>query len=188
MSILKRAALLIAFLSLVAGIPNAASADYYEPSWDRYRSSGKCFYCGAWSDYDYRDYKVRAGDTVWNISERCGIPYWELYQLNPHVFRHRSINYLKIGEILSVPYGCRLRRVSYDRGRCYCGVQSDVICYTIKRGDTLFDIANKYHTSVESIQYLNGRTKLSPHNIVSGREICVRDERRIRGGGRHYPH
>jgi len=49
-----------------------------------------------------------------------------------------------------------------------------IIIYTVRTGDTLWDLANEYDTSVEAIMDLNPQIK-DPNKIYVGQRIKIRD-------------
>ena len=82
-------------------------------------------------------YVVRAGDTFYGIATSYGIEVEELAQLNRGV----SINLLAVGQALTVPAVPALPLSSRS--------------YTVRRGDTLLDIALRFNVSAEAIANAN---------------------------------
>ena len=83
------------------------------------------------------NYVVKAGDTLWGISNQFGVSVTELSKLN-------DVNAatLKIGQVLKIPTNS--------------GTNPDnMFMYTVKKGDTLWSIARVYGTSVDQIKKLN---------------------------------
>ena len=85
-------------------------------------------------------YVVRAGDTFYGIASSYGIEVEELAQLNRGV----SINLLYVGQALTVPAVPVLPPSSRS--------------YTVRRGDTLLDIALRFDVSAEDIARANNIT------------------------------
>ncbi len=85
-------------------------------------------------------YVVRAGDTFYGIASSYGIEVEELAQLNRGV----SINLLDVGQALTVPAVPVLPPSSRS--------------YTVRRGDTLLDIALRFDVSAEDIARANNIT------------------------------
>lgn len=80
-------------------------------------------------------YTVQKGDSLWSISKKYGISVDELKNANG-----LSSNLLSVGQNLLIP--------SKE-------VDSSSNTYTVKSGDTLYGIAQKYNTSVDNIKSLN---------------------------------
>jgi len=81
-------------------------------------------------------YTVKSGDSLWNIANRYGITVDTLKNLN-----NLSSNTLMIGQILKVPSS-----------------ESAGNTYTVKSGDSLWSIANRYGITVNTLKNLNGLT------------------------------
>ena len=86
-------------------------------------------------------YTVKSGDTLYSIANKYNISVSELKSLN-----NLSSNTLSIGQTL------KLKESSSDI------VTEDYDYYTVKSGDTLYFLANKYNTSVDEIKSLNNLT------------------------------
>lgn len=84
-------------------------------------------------------YKVMKGDTLYGISKKLDTSVDELKKLN-----NLSNNTLSIGQILKIP------TKSIDTG------ETDI--YEVKRGDTLYSIANRYGISVSELKAINDLT------------------------------
>ncbi|MEJ6951910.1 LysM peptidoglycan-binding domain-containing protein [Natronospora cellulosivora (SeqCode)] len=48
---------------------------------------------------------------------------------------------------------------------------ADTVAYTIRSGDTLYEIARRYNTSVDAILRIN--PNIDPRNLQVGSVICV---------------
>lgn len=82
-------------------------------------------------------YTVKAGDTLYGISNQYGVSVTELANLNGV-----NANTLQIGQVLKIP--------------TQSGTNPDnMFLYTVKKGDTLYNIARVYGVSVEAIKNLN---------------------------------
>ena len=82
-------------------------------------------------------YVVKAGDTLYGISNQFGVNVNELAELN----NIRGSN-LKIGQVLKIPTKSGTN-------------PSGMFMYTVRNGDTLYSIAQRYKTTVKAIQELN---------------------------------
>ena len=88
------------------------------------------------SSSDSGTYTVKAGDSLWKIANQYGITVNELKSLNG-----LTSDNLSVGQILKVPSS-----------------SSDSGTYTVKAGDSLWNIANKYGITVNELKSLNGLT------------------------------
>lgn len=88
-------------------------------------------------------YVVRSGDTFSGIASLYGIEVAQLAQLNPGV----NMSLLEVGQELVVP--------------AIPVVSSGSRSYTVRRGDTLFDIALRFDVSAEAIARANSITVTS---------------------------
>ena len=98
-------------------------------------------------------YTVKSGDTLYSIANKYNISVNELKELN-----NLSSNTLSIGQTL------KLKENSSDI------ITQDYDYYTIKNGDTLYSIANKYNTSVDEIKTLNN---LNSNALSVGQKIKI---------------
>ena len=85
-------------------------------------------------------YTVKAGDTLYGISNQFGVSVTELANLN----NVKATN-LQIGQVLTIPSTSGTNPTS-------------LFTYTVKKGDSLYKIASKYNTTVKEIQNLNNLT------------------------------
>ena len=86
-------------------------------------------------------YTVKSGDTLYSIANKYNLTVNELKQLN-----NLTNNTLSIGQTL------KIRETTSDI------ITEDYDYYTVKPGDTLYFIANKYNTTPEEIKSLNNLT------------------------------
>lgn len=83
------------------------------------------------------EYTVRSGDTLWLLAQRYGTTVAELKQLN-----NLTSDLLNIGQVLKIPAG-----------------QTDAYFeYTVRPGDTLWLLGQRFGTTVDAIKRLNGLT------------------------------
>ena len=83
-------------------------------------------------------YTVQKGDSLWVIANKYGITTEELKNYNK-----LTSNLLSIGQVLKIPQG----KTSTEN------------IYIVKKGDSLWTIANRYNTTVEKIKVLNKELK-----------------------------
>lgn len=94
-------------------------------------------------------YTVQKGDSLWVIANKYGITTEELKSYN-----NLTSNLLSIGQVLKIPQG----KTSTEN------------IYTVKKGDSLWTIANRYNTTIEKIKVLNNLTS----NLLSiGQQLKI---------------
>ena len=87
---------------------------------------------------DYFEYTVRSGDTLWLLAQRYGTTVDTIKRLNG-----LTSDVLSIGQVLKIP--------TSDSEPPYFE-------YTVRSGDTLWQLARRYGTTVDAIKSLNGLT------------------------------
>ena len=97
-------------------------------------------------------YVVKAGDTLYGISNQFGVSVTELAELNGI-----KGSALAIGQVLTIP--------SKEGSN-----PNNMFMYTVKAGDTLYGIAQKYNTSVQKIMDLN---YLKNTNLTIGQVLRI---------------
>ena len=105
-------------------------------------------------------YTVKAGDTLYGISNQFGVSVTELAELNGI----KGSN-LQIGRVLNIPSSS--------------GTNPDTMfMYTVKAGDTLYKIAGKYNTTVDKIISLNylKNTNLTVGQVLRIPEMYTKEE------------
>lgn len=99
-------------------------------------------------------YRVRSGDNLWAISRRFGTSVAAIQNANG--LRGSA---LKVGQVLTIPGGGG------------SGEATAVIArYQVRRGDSLWDIAQRHGTSPRQIQQVNG---LSSSRIKPGQVLTI---------------
>jgi len=97
-------------------------------------------------------YTVKAGDTLYGISNQYGVSVVELADLN-----NVTAENLKIGQVLTIP--------------AKAGTNPDnMFMYTVKKGDTLYSIAQVYNTTVSLLKELNN---LSSNSLNIGQVLRI---------------
>ena len=99
-----------------------------------------------------KEYIVKRGDTLWGISNQFGVSVTELAETNKV-----DASTLKVGQVLVIPIKA--------------GTNPDnMFMYTVKKGDSLWNIAKVYNTSVEDIKKLN---YLTSNNLYIGQVLRI---------------
>ena len=96
-------------------------------------------------------YTVKSGDSLWKIANQYGLTVAELKSLNG-----LTSDNLSIGQVLKVS----------NSG----GTSSSSNTYTVKAGDSLWNIANKYGITVDELKSLNN---LTSNNLSIGQVLKV---------------
>lgn len=99
-------------------------------------------------------YTVKSGDSLWSISRKFGVTVNELKKVN-----NLSSNLLSVGQNLIIP-GKKNNTSSNE--------------YVVKKGDTLYGIANKYNVSVDNLKSYNN---LSTDSLSIGQIIKIPDNK-----------
>ena len=104
-------------------------------------------FTGTMQNTDY--YIVQKGDSLWSIANKYGITVQELKKIN-----NLSSNMISVGQKLLV----------VDNESNFTNY------YIVKKGDTLYSIANKYGLSVEELKKMNN---LSTNNLSINQKLYV---------------
>jgi membrane-bound lytic murein transglycosylase D len=106
-------------------------------------------------------YKVKRGDSLAKIANRYGTTVKQLASVNGI----NTLDYLRIGQLINVPS----KRGSGGSGASQSG--TSLVVYIVKAGDTLWDIARSFGTTVDEIVYLN---QLRSKRLRVGDKLKVR--------------
>lgn len=101
------------------------------------------------SNADENIYVVKKGDSLWLIAKNHNTSVDEIKRLN-----NLSSNTLSIGQRLKIPNA----------------ITSNEITYTVKKGDSLWLIANRYDTTLNAIKDKNG---LTSNNLSIGQILKI---------------
>lgn len=114
---------------------------------------------------NYINYIVKKGDSLYSIANDFNIDIPTLMKDNALVN-----NLLKVGQVL------KIRTTSSDNieecyGREYTSPKlSNLITYTVQKGDSLYSIAKKYGTTVQELINVNN---LSSNNLFIGQQLKI---------------
>jgi len=101
-------------------------------------------------------YTVKPGDSLWSIANKYGTTVNNLKSLN-----NLTSDNLTVGQVLRVP--------SSESGSTG-GTPTTPNTYTVKAGDSLWNIANRYNTTVNAIRTLNG---LTSDSLTIGQTLLI---------------
>ena len=97
-------------------------------------------------------YTVKSGDTLYGISNQYGVSVMDIMRVN-----NLNNNNLIVGQVLKIPSNT--------------GTNPDnTFTYTVKKGDSLYSIANIYDTNVNTIKKINN---LTSNNLSIGQKLLI---------------
>jgi membrane-bound lytic murein transglycosylase D len=95
-------------------------------------------------------YRVRPGDTLIGIADRFGVSVYDL-----RIWNHIRGNIINAGHLLRIAAPMR-RAYRYDaRGRVHYSSSAHASVYSIRSGDNLGGIADRFHVSVANLRRWN---------------------------------
>lgn len=97
-------------------------------------------------------YTVKRGDTLYGISNQFGVSVDDIYKLN-----NLTTTNLSIGQVLKIPNKSGTN-------------PNGTFIYTVKKGDSLYNIARRYETTVNEIVSLNN---LKTINLSIGQQLVI---------------
>jgi murein DD-endopeptidase MepM/ murein hydrolase activator NlpD len=100
-------------------------------------------------------HKVKSGESLEKIARNYGVSVQELIKANKNI----NPNKLKVGESLCIPQ----RKLAKT-------TTQDYAIYKVKRGDTLYSIAEKFGVDVQELKSFNN---LKSEKIIEGQEIKI---------------
>ncbi|HJZ47162.1 MAG TPA: LysM domain-containing protein [Roseiflexaceae bacterium] len=106
-------------------------------------------------------YTVSRGDLLYDLALRFNTSVDAIVALNPHI----SPDSLVIGDRLRIPV------MPAARAERHLTAGPGEMVYAVRAGDTLYDLAPRFHTSVEAIAALN--PQVSPHRLMVGQELRI---------------
>ncbi|MBO8137813.1 MAG: M23 family metallopeptidase [Desulfotomaculum sp.] len=98
-----------------------------------------------------RTYLVKAGDTLWELAQKCGISVQALAAMNG--ITENSVLY--IGQVLEMPAAAGGSRVKY----------------TVKPGDNLYDICRRYQVTMGQLLAVNNIK--NPNFVREGQTLAI---------------
>ncbi|MCM1370710.1 MAG: LysM peptidoglycan-binding domain-containing protein [Clostridium sp.] len=101
---------------------------------------------------DYITYTVKKGDTLYSIARNYNLSVSDIVNLN-----NLKTNLLTLGQQLLLPVEQKAIQTEYDT-------------YTVKSGDTLYSIAQRYNISVDNLRKIND---LTTSTLQLGQKLLV---------------
>ena len=144
------------------------------PNQLRETAIGKIASIDEWSppQPSYVTYRVRRGDTLSGIARRFGTSVTAIVNANRLRSRHR----IGIGQALRIPNGSAASAAPAPP-------TGEEMAYTVRRGDSLYSIAKRYRTTVNTLKRLNN---MSSNMIHPGQRLTVRPgQGRVTSSGRY---
>ena len=106
------------------------------------------------------DHKVKRGESLWLIARKYNVRISDIVAIN----KLSDKSYIRPNQKLKIP------AKGYDEYRKSIQATSKKIYYTVKRGDTLSEIAEKHKTSVRKIKTWNG---LRSDKIIMRQKLII---------------
>ena len=113
----------------------------------------------------FKNYTVKSGDTLYSIAKNNGISVDTLMKDNGIT----SNNLIK-GQVLKIRMPQEDINIEECYGEDYIPTEDNSIIYIVKKGDNLYNIANKNNTSVSAIKKLNN---LNNTNLSIGQQLKI---------------
>ncbi|HHV27444.1 MAG TPA: LysM peptidoglycan-binding domain-containing protein, partial [Tissierellia bacterium] len=102
-------------------------------------------------------YTIRSGDTLYKLAKTYNTTVEAIMAINPGIDPYN----LQIGQVICIP-----RAMPPGPPPCPNGFY-----YTIRSGDTLYNIGQRYNVSVEALMRAN--PGIDPYNLQIGQVICI---------------
>jgi membrane-bound lytic murein transglycosylase D len=102
--------------------------------------------------FKYDIYKVKSGDTLGVIAQRYRTPLAIILQANPGIKADR----IKIGQTLIIPHLGNTASAAAGAGKGDDDGRGFTSTYTIKKGDTLWEISLKFNVQPDELARMNG--------------------------------
>lgn len=97
-------------------------------------------------------YTIRSGDTIFSIAQSFNTTVERIMAANPGI----NVNNLQVGQQICIPNA---------------STTCSGFLYTIRSGDTLFLLAQRFNTTVDRIMAAN--PGINPNNLQVGQQICI---------------
>lgn len=114
---------------------------------------------------NFTSYTVKKGDTLYSIAKSNGISVDTIIKDNA-----LTNNNLSIGQTLKLRISDDIVEECFGPDYTPPETETPTITYTVKKGDNLYSIANRYNTSVSTIMNLNN---LKSTNLSIGQQLKI---------------
>jgi membrane-bound lytic murein transglycosylase D len=109
------------------------------------------------------DHKVKRGESLWLIARKYGVRVKDIVVIN----KLGNAKYIRPGQHLQIPTD---GYAQYRKTSMVSSSKSKKIYHTVRRGDTLSEIAMKYRTSIRKVKKWNG---LRSNRIYVGQKLKI---------------
>ena len=109
------------------------------------------------------DHKVKRGESLWLISRKYGVRIKDIVVIN----KLGNAKYIRPGQRLQIPTE---GYAEYRKTSMVSTSKSTKLYHTVRRGDTLSEIAMKYRTSIRKVKKWNG---LRSNRIYVGQKLKI---------------
>jgi membrane-bound lytic murein transglycosylase D len=113
----------------------------------------------------YVEHRVRSGESLSTIADRYKTSIKAIVDMNGL----KKKDYLKVGWKLKIPTGKGYASSEINTSS-YQGEEKEPTEYIVKQGDSLFKIANRYHTTVNAIKSFN---RLESSDLQTGQVLII---------------
>ena len=103
-------------------------------------------------------YTIKSGDTLYNLARKYNTTVDAIMKINPGI----NPNNLKVGQVICIP------QAAPPVPSC-----PDGFLYTIRAGDTIYNLGRKFNVPVQDI--INANPGIDPDNLQIGQVICIPD-------------
>jgi len=125
-------------------------------------------------------HRVSRRETISSIAKRYGISQRALVDANKLRSRHR----IYVGQVLTIPVPPTYSSSSSSRNRGIRRTVSSDGKYLVRRGETLWELAREFSTTISAIRRANGMRPRDP--LIAGRWIKIPGRGKAASHGRWY--
>ncbi|MFI3317649.1 MAG: LysM peptidoglycan-binding domain-containing protein [Rikenellaceae bacterium] len=118
----------------------------------------------------YYLHEVRKGETIYYLSKIYEVSPEEIYAANDLL----EIQGLKSRSLIKIPYSDKTKNISSRKSK------RDYTTHKVRRGETLYSIANQYSTTIDAILLSNPR--IDPAHLSVGQELHIVKSEQGKGG------
>lgn len=108
---------------------------------------------------EYIDYKIQKGDCLWTIAKQFQLSIQEIASTN-NISAEKT---LQPGLLLKIPQGESDASLSEE--------PASVVIHTVQKGESLWEIAQQYHLSIEQLSKVNQLKQ--PNSLYIGQEVKI---------------